>query len=49
MEPKSTVLVKGSEAEDLHSLFDTLEEHDDVNEVHGNFDVPQEIIEKLAA
>jgi YebC/PmpR family DNA-binding regulatory protein len=49
MEPKSTVLVKGSEAEDLLRLFDALEEHDDVNEVHGNFDVPQEIIEKLAA
>jgi YebC/PmpR family DNA-binding regulatory protein len=49
MEPKSTVLVKGSEAEDLLRLFDALEEHDDVNEVHGNFDVPQEILEKLAA
>jgi len=49
MEPKSTVMVKGSEAEDLLRLFDTLEEHDDVNEVHGNFDVPQEILEKLAA
>jgi len=49
MEPKSTVTVKGSEAEDLLRLFDALEEHDDVNEVHGNFDVPQEIIEKLAA
>jgi YebC/PmpR family DNA-binding regulatory protein len=49
MEPKSTVVVKGSEAEDLLRLFDALEEHDDVNEVHGNFDVPQEILEKLAA
>jgi YebC/PmpR family DNA-binding regulatory protein len=49
MEPKSTVLVRGSEAEDLLRLFDTLEEHDDVNEVHGNFDVPEEILEKLAA
>jgi YebC/PmpR family DNA-binding regulatory protein len=49
MEPKSTVLVKGSEAEDLLRLFDALEEHDDVNEVHGNFDVPEEILEKLAA
>ena len=49
MEPKSTVEVKGSEAEDLLRLFDALEEHDDVNEVHGNFDVPQEILEKLAA
>jgi YebC/PmpR family DNA-binding regulatory protein len=49
MEPKSTVMVKGSEAEWLLKLVDTLEEHDDVNEVHTNFDVPAEIIEKLAA
>jgi YebC/PmpR family DNA-binding regulatory protein len=48
IEPKSTVVVKGTEAEDLLRLFDALEEHDDVNEVHGNFDVPQEILEKLA-
>jgi YebC/PmpR family DNA-binding regulatory protein len=49
MEPKSTVLVKGTEAEALLRLVDTLEEHDDVNEVHANFDVPQEIIEKMTA
>jgi YebC/PmpR family DNA-binding regulatory protein len=49
MEPKSTVLVKGTEAESLLRLVDTLEEHDDVNEVYANFDVPQEILEKLAA
>ncbi len=49
MEPKSTVMVKGTEAEWLLKLVDALEEHDDVNEVHANFDVPQEIIEKLAA
>jgi YebC/PmpR family DNA-binding regulatory protein len=49
MEPKNTVLVKGSEAEWLLKLVDALDEHDDVNAVHANFDVPQEIIEKLAA
>jgi len=49
MEPKNTVEVKGSEAEWLLKLVDALEEHDDVNEVHANFDVPAEIIEKLAA
>jgi YebC/PmpR family DNA-binding regulatory protein len=49
MEPKSSILVKGSEAEWLLQLVDALEEHDDVNAVHANFDVPQEIIEKLAA
>jgi YebC/PmpR family DNA-binding regulatory protein len=49
MEPKSTVEVKGTDAEWLLRLVDALEEHDDVNEVHANFDVPAEIIEKLAA
>ncbi len=49
MEPKSTVAVKGTDAEWLLRLVDTLEEHDDVNEVHANFDVPEEIITKLAA
>jgi YebC/PmpR family DNA-binding regulatory protein len=48
-EPKSTVLVKGTDAEWLLKLVDTLEEHDDVNEVHANFDVPQEILERMAA
>jgi YebC/PmpR family DNA-binding regulatory protein len=48
-EPKSTVMVKGTEAEWLLRLVDALEEHDDVNEVHANFDVPEEILEKLAA
>jgi len=49
MEPKSTVTVKGTEAEWLLRLVDALEEHDDVNEVHANFDVPEDILEKLAA
>jgi YebC/PmpR family DNA-binding regulatory protein len=49
MEPKSTVEVKGTEAEWLLRLVDALEDHDDVNEVHANFDVPEEILEKVAA
>ena len=49
MEPRNTVEVKGSEAEWLLKLVDALEEHDDVNAVYANFDVPAEIIEKLAA
>ena len=49
MEPKSAVEVKGNEAKSLLGLIEELEEHDDVNEVHANFDVPQEIIEKLTA
>jgi YebC/PmpR family DNA-binding regulatory protein len=49
MEPKSTVEVKGTDAEWLLKLVDALEEHDDVNEVHANFDVPEEILAKFAA
>jgi YebC/PmpR family DNA-binding regulatory protein len=49
MEPKSTVMVKGTDAEWLLKLVDALEEHDDVNAVHANFDVPEEILAKFAA
>lgn len=49
MEPKSTVEVKGNDAKSLLSLIESLEEHDDVDEVHANFDIPEDVLEKLAA
>ncbi len=49
MEPKSTVAVKGNDAKSLLGLIEALEEHDDVNEVHANFDIPEDVLEKLAA
>jgi YebC/PmpR family DNA-binding regulatory protein len=48
MEPKSTVEVGEGEAPALLRLMDILEEHDDVDSVHANFDVPEEILEKAA-
>lgn len=48
MEPKSTVGVKGNEAKSLLNLIEALEEHDDVSEVHANFDIPDEVLQKLA-
>jgi YebC/PmpR family DNA-binding regulatory protein len=48
MEPKSTVEVGEADAGALLRLIDALEEHDDVNEVHANFDIPEEILEKAA-
>jgi YebC/PmpR family DNA-binding regulatory protein len=48
-EPKSTVEVKGSEAERLLELLDALDEQDDVDEVFANFDIPEDVLEKLAA
>ncbi len=48
MEPKNVVEVDESSARALLRLLDALEEHDDVNEVHANFDIPQEVLEKAA-
>jgi YebC/PmpR family DNA-binding regulatory protein len=49
MEPKSTVEVGEGEAPALLRLMDLLEDHDDVDSVNANFDVPEEIIERVAA
>jgi transcriptional/translational regulatory protein YebC/TACO1 len=49
MEPKSTVEVGKGQARSLLGLIDALEEHDDVNEVHANFDIPEEILTEIAA
>jgi transcriptional/translational regulatory protein YebC/TACO1 len=49
MEPKSTVEVGESDAAELLRLLDDLSEHDDVNEVHANFDIPEDVLERIAA
>lgn len=49
MFPSSTVKVVGPDAKQLLSLIESLEDHDDVQEVYANFDIPDEIIEQLAA
>ena len=49
MEPKNTVEVGESDAGALLRLIDALEEHDDVNEVHANFDIPEELLERAIA
>ncbi len=49
MEPKNLVEIDESTAPALLRLLDALEEHDDVNEVHANFDIPAEVLEKAAA
>jgi YebC/PmpR family DNA-binding regulatory protein len=49
MEPRNVVGVDESAAPTLLRLLDALEEHDDVNEVHANFDIPPEVLERAAA
>jgi YebC/PmpR family DNA-binding regulatory protein len=48
MEPKNTVEVKGKDAKSLLNLIEALEEHDDVDSVHANFDIPDEVLQSLA-
>jgi YebC/PmpR family DNA-binding regulatory protein len=49
IEPKSTVELKGHDAERLLKLLDALDDQDDVDEVFANFDIPEDVLEQLAA
>jgi YebC/PmpR family DNA-binding regulatory protein len=46
--PSTEVEVRGSDAEQLMKLIDALEDDDDVQTVWGNYDVPEEELERLA-
>ncbi|MCM8796876.1 MAG: YebC/PmpR family DNA-binding transcriptional regulator [Candidatus Omnitrophica bacterium] len=45
MIPSSTVKLAGNEAKQLLSLIEAIEEHDDVQQVYANFDIPDEILD----
>jgi YebC/PmpR family DNA-binding regulatory protein len=47
-QPKARVPVQESDAVKLLKLIDMLDEFDDVNAVHANFDVDADILEKIA-
>ncbi|HUB98932.1 MAG TPA: YebC/PmpR family DNA-binding transcriptional regulator [Solirubrobacterales bacterium] len=49
VEPKSSVEVKGHDAERVLKLLDALDDQDDVDEVFANFDIPEDVLEQLAA
>ena len=48
MQPKSTVDVPEDQVAQLMRLIDALEEHDDVNAVHANFNVDADVLERVA-
>ena len=48
MIPSSTIKVTGNDAKQVLALIDALEEHDDVQQVYANFDIPDEIMEQLS-
>ena len=47
--PANFIPLGESDARKVLNLMDSIEEHDDVNKVYSNFDIPAEIIEKLQA
>ena len=49
MEPKSVVQVEGGDAAALMRLMDALDDQDDVEAVHANFDIPAEVLERAVA
>jgi YebC/PmpR family DNA-binding regulatory protein len=49
MVPSSSIKLTGNDAKQVLLLVEALEEHDDVQQVYANFDIPDEILEQLAA
>jgi YebC/PmpR family DNA-binding regulatory protein len=47
MRPTSTVRVEGEAAQKVLRLVEALEELDDVQKVHANFDVPEEVLQAV--
>ncbi|HER62436.1 MAG TPA: YebC/PmpR family DNA-binding transcriptional regulator, partial [Desulfobacteraceae bacterium] len=49
MVPKNTVdVTEEKTARSLMKLLENLDDHDDVQKVHANFDIPDELMEELS-
>jgi len=49
MEPRNVVEVTGTDARAVMRLMEALDDHDDVEAVHANFDIPVDVLEEIAA
>ena len=49
MVPLSTVRCEGKDAQAVLRLIEALEEHDDVQAVYANYDIPDEVIDAISA
>lgn len=49
MKPQNTIKLEGKEAEQMIRLMDKLEDLDDVQNVHANFDISDEVMEAMEA
>ncbi len=46
--PQTTVKMEGKSAETMLKLYGNLEDHDDVQNIYANFDIPDEIMENFS-
>ena len=49
MIPSSTIKLAGNEAKQILNLVEALEEHDDVQQVYANFDIPDDILDEVSS
>lgn len=49
MKPQTTVKLEGKEAEQMIRLLDALEDLDDIQKVHANFDISDDVLEAMEA
>ena len=49
MVPQNTITLRGTDAEHTLKLLEALEDHDDVQKVSANVDIPQDEVERLSA
>jgi YebC/PmpR family DNA-binding regulatory protein len=48
MVPNTTVKLEGKDAQQMLRMLDILEDHDDIQNVYANFDIPDEVLEAAA-
>ena len=49
MVPQNTLRIEGKQAQQMLQLMEDMEEHDDVQHVYANFDIPEEVMAAHAA
>ena len=49
MHPQNVVQLEGKNAEQMLRLMEQLEDHDDIQKVYANFDIPETVMEQLSA
>lgn len=47
MIPQNTIKLDGKRANQMLNLIDALEDHEDINHVYANFDIPDEVLEAM--